>query len=144
MRELAGLVMLKELENKCDLSFHQLKKKYDKDIVIIKRISYIYADALPLELRNKTTILTNYVQLTELARTLNVNKKTLKDRVKIMQDLDINLYFDYMFVENVYFIKLTDEMQSLFSKYMSFVITKKEHKEVEFCKLFGDLTVGFY
>lgn len=150
MRQLDGLIMLKELEKVSDLSFHQLKRKYDKSIVIIKRISYVYASVIPEYEKEKLTTLTNYVQLTELARKLNIDKGTLKDRVKIMQELGEKLYFDYMSVENVYFVKLNEELQKLFAEFIPCVITKKyrkdseSKKDIKFTKLLGDLTVGFY
>jgi len=144
MRELTGLIMLKELEAKSDLSFHQLKKKYNSHIVIIKRISYIYLDAIEDEHKSATTPLDGYIQLTELARKLCIPKSTLLTRIKNMQILENNLYFDYMKVMDVYFIRLDKEIQKFFSMYQSYIVGKKDFKKVKFCRLLGDLTVGFY
>lgn len=144
MRELDGLALLKEVVEISKTPFGTLKSRYYESCVIINRITYIRIDALDEDIAKKVTPLCGFVSVSQLANKLCVPKSRLSSRIKTMRELGDHLYFEYKEIANNYYIKLDKKNFDLFSRYEAYVVDKNSAKQAQFCKLIGDITVGFY
>lgn len=145
IRLLDNLVLLKEIDRikGAKFSSEQLKKKYPDKIVVIRHISYIYRDVLCAVSIEQATTLDNYIQAGDLVEALSANKLLIKDRIKFMRQTNIKL-FEYLYIANVYFVKLDEELKYLFQNYQPFLASYRDSSNLVHCKLLGDMKIGFY
>lgn len=144
IRLLDGLVVLKEIDEVDGISYTSayFKKKYNRNIVYIRRVAYIYAHVLPEEILSKVTILDDYIPLGELVEHISIQKSLIMDRIKFMSNTGAKL-FCHKLIGGVWFINVDDEFKHLLQNYQPFLLTLKD-TEFEHLKMLGDMKIGFY
>ncbi|MEA2017792.1 MAG: hypothetical protein U9N59_05030 [Campylobacterota bacterium] len=145
IRTLDNLVLLKEVMKVSDNSisrFH-LEKKHPNKVIVVKKNSFVYKDIIDNEVASKTTDLSNYLLITELADSLLIDKKTILQRIYFMEKTGIKL-FDFIKVCDIYFIKVCDKFKALIQQYQAYLVSLKDTRVYKDFYLLGDLKVGFY
>ena len=144
IRLLDGLVLLKEIDGIKDIPYdsNSLRAMHPDKIVVIRHTSYIYKDVLCEKAKQSVTCLDNYIQMGEFGEKASIRKEIFLERMKFMQNNNISL-FDYMKLENIYFIKIDDEFKYLLSNYQPCYANLK-NINLAGVKLLGDLKIGFY
>jgi len=145
IRILNGLVLLREVDTIAGIkhSSKELKKLYPNSIVVMRRISYIKYDVLCDVAKASVTRLDGYVQLCELAETTSIEKRLIKNRITFMQNTSA-VFFEYLILSNLQFIKLDKEFIFLFENYQAFMAKLEDARDMVTCKLLGDIKIGFY
>jgi len=145
IRLLDGLVLLKEIDSIDGLSYtsKQVQSRYPEKIVSIRHTSYVYRDVLCEKAKRSATPLDNYVPLGELVEALSIQKDIIASRIAFMKKTSSN-FFDFIKIENIYFIKIDDEFKYLFENFQPFLAGFKDAENLVHCKLLGDMKIGFY
>jgi len=147
IRLLDGLALLKEVDtiDGVSMTSAQLRKNNPDSIVTIRHTPYIYRDVLCRVAQDNVTPLDDYVQMGELADRMSTQKLNFSKRIKIMkQNPDIKL-FDFLQIDDIYFVKIDKEMKYLLQHYQPFYATLKELSNPNTkVKMLGDLRIGFY
>lgn len=142
---MSGLVLLKEIEKVKNLKYdtNTLRKKYPNKIVVIRRKAYIKKDILCDEVLQNTTDLTDYIPLGLMSEILSIKAELLFNRIKFMEATN-SILFQYKKIEGIYFIKLQEEMKYLFMNFQPFLATFNDTNNLRYCRLLGDIKIGFY
>jgi len=145
LRILNGLVLLRELDTIAGIKYNskELKKLYPNDVVVMRRISYIKYDVLCDTAKALVTRLDDYVQLCELAEITSIEKRLIKNRISFMQKTSA-VFFEYLVLNNLQFVKLDKEFIFLFENYQAFMAKLEDSSDMVTCKLLGDIKIGFY
>lgn len=147
IRLLDGLALLKEVDtiDGVSMSSSELRKQKSDSIISIRHTPYIYRDSLCAVARKGVTCLDDYVQMGELADRMSAHKINFSKRIKIMkQNPEIKL-FEFLQIEDIYFIKIDKEMKYLLQHYQPFYATLQELRNPNTkVKMLGDLRIGFY
>jgi hypothetical protein len=150
IRALDDLILLKEIDNVIGIDYtsSELRKKFPKKIVVIRRISYIKKDVVCDTALSQVTDLTNYIQLGELAETIGIERVNLVEKILFMKKcqefgkgIDI---FDYKMICNIYFIKMHSTFKEKIMTYQPFLATYKDAENMICGDMLGDLKIGFY
>ena len=145
IRFLDDLVLLKEVDDIAGAKHNstQLKKLYPEKIIIIRRTSFIYRDVLCETAKAAVTPLDDYVQLGALIENMRISKNQFLKRLRFMEKTGTKI-FDYIKLNNIYFIKITQEFKHLAQNFQPFVANYDDASNLVHCLLLGDLKIGFY
>lgn len=144
IRLLDGLVLLKEIDE-IDGEFYTSKyfrENHNEDLVFIRRVAYIYAHALPSELRSRVTLLDDYIPIGELASYASIQKCIFDERFKFMKHTGEKL-FDYIVLGGIRFIQLDQKFKHLLQNYQAFHATLQDY-DLKHVHVLGDIKIGFY
>ena len=142
---LDDFILLKEINSlECvPYTSNQLHRKHPDKIIVYRHTAYIRKDVLEKEHLEFLTDLTNYIPLAELADQLKVERKMFYERIWFMEKTK-SVFFEYMKIGNTYFIKIDEELKELFQKFQPFIAKLEDSRDILYCRLLGDIKIGFY
>lgn len=145
IRLLDGLVLLKEVDEIKGVKHNsnQLKKLHPEKVIIMRHTSYIYRDVLCDTAQKHITNLDDYIQLGELVDYICINKTLVRERINFMEKTG-SKFFEYIVVAGMHFIKLDSEFKYLLQNFQPFLANLQDTENILYCKLLGDLKIGFY
>ena len=122
IRTLDDLALLKEIDT-LNLSYtsSQLRREHKNKIVIIKHTAFIKKEVLCEIAKEKTTDLSDYLHIGELADQLSITKPAILRRIFFMRATGLEM-FSYKKINKMYFIKVDKDLKYLFQNYQPFIV----------------------